>query len=38
MILFLLILVLIVASITLTYTHVKTLSAKIDALEIQVDA
>ena len=38
MILFLLVLVLIVASITLTYAHVKTLSTKIEALEIQFEA
>jgi hypothetical protein len=38
MILFLIVIVMIVATIILTYSHVKTLSLKIDSLKIQIDA
>ncbi len=38
MILFFIVIVMIIATIILTYSHVKSLSVKIDSLKIQLDA
>ncbi len=37
MILFLIVIIMIIATIILTYSHVKNLSLKIDSLKMQVD-